>query len=468
MKKTLLGRLLTTYFSIFVVAVVCLSLVLTFAYREHAFGEKRKVLEKAAYEVGRTLETWSGEAGSSGELGRTLDTLGYMTDSKIYVLRLDREDLAGKGDLGLGAVWDEGHLVEDLNRILEGKTVFRKSRYISGFETHMVLQGVPWRRDGKVFGAVLLFSPVDEIRRDTTRLVLFIWTTAFGVILLGGLFIWLTARRISKPVKEMERASRHLAEGKAVGDIRAETEDEVGRLARTFNTMKSQLLETEAMRKSFIASVSHDLRTPLTSIRGYVDGMLEGVIKAEDHQRYLAVIRHETDRLDRMTSDILQAAQIQSGRLELHKRPLEAAAVINHILEELKASAEVKGIFLKGEAAEGVVVHADWDRLLQILGNIAGNAVKYTGEGGEILVKAFREASGVVFSVRDTGMGIPPEELPLVFEPFYRADKSRGVHGNGSGLGLNIAKSLVELHGGTIRAESVPGEGTEIIFWLPE
>lgn len=468
MKKTLLGRLLTTYLSIFIAAVVCLSLVLTFAYREHAFGEKRKALENAAYEVNRVLETWPGENGSSGELGRTLDTLGYMTDSKIYVLRLSREDLAGKDDLGLGAIWDEGNLTEDLKKILEGEPVFRKSRYMSGFDTHMVLEGAPWRRDGKVVGAVLLFSPVDEIRRDTMKLVLFIWLTAFGVILLGGFFIWLTARRISRPVKEMERASRLLAQGKPVGDIRSETDDEVGRLARTFNAMKRQLEETEEMRRSFIASVSHDLRTPLTSIRGYVDGMLEGVIKEEDHQRYLSVIRQETDRLDRMTRDILQAAQIQSGRLDLYKRPLEAGMVVDHVLNELKISAEEKAVSLRVEAPEGVLVHADWDRLLQILGNIMGNAVKYTGEGGEILVRAFRQADGVAFSVRDTGVGIPTEELSRIFEPFYRADKSRSVLGNGSGLGLNIAKSLVELHGGTIRAESVPGEGTEIIFWLPD
>ncbi len=232
--------------------------------------------------------------------------------------------------------------------------------------------------------------------------------------------------------------------------------------------MKRQLAETEEIRSSFIANVSHDLRTPLTSINGFVEGMLDGIIKIEDYPKYLKIIKSETGRLNRLTSDILQTAKIQSGKIELNKQYIHASEMFVSVVEKMKKLAEEKSISITVECDEETIVHADGDRLYQVLDNVIGNAIKYTVIGGGIRLKAMYVGSGVEFSISDTGEGISEENLLHVFERFYRTDKSRSSVNGGSGLGLSIAKNLVELHGGSIRAESIQGDGTTIIFDIPK
>ena len=468
MAKTMFKRLLVTYLSILIVAIVVLSLALTFIYRGYAFNEKKRMLKNAAYDVNQQLEDWTDGKISQKELNQTVDSAGYITDSKIYVVRLEKEAFENAENFNLGEDLEEKYLIEDLGRILDGEAVFRRDQYSSKFGMRVVFSGVPWEGTDGISGAILMFSPVDEINRNANKMNLVIWATAFGFIVLGGFIILLTSRRISRPVKEMELAARKLASGEPAEDIFAGTQDEVGQLAQTFNSMKRQLAETEENRNSFIANVSHDLRTPLTSINGFVEGMLDGIIKVEDYPKYLRIIKNETGRLNRLTADILQTAKIQSGKIELNKQHIYAGEILVSLVEKMKKLAGEKSISILVECDEETIVHADGDRLYQVLDNIIGNAIKYTVIGGEIRLKAMYVGSGVEFRISDTGEGISEENLLRVFERFYRTDKSRSSVNGGSGLGLSIAKNLVELHGGSIRAESKQGDGTTIIFDIPK
>jgi signal transduction histidine kinase len=450
-------RLLVTYLSILIVAIVVLSLALTFIYRGYAFSEKRRMLKNAAYDVNQQLEDWTEGKISQKELNQTVDSAGYITDSKIYVVRLEKEAFENAESFTLGEDLEEKYLIEDLGRILDGETVFRRDQYSSKFGMRVVFSGVPWTGTDGISGAILMFSPVNEINRNANKMNLVIWATAFGFIMLGGFIILITSQRISRPVKEMELAARKLAAGEIAEDIHTITEDEIGQLA-----------ETEEIRSSFIANVSHDLRTPLTSINGFVEGMLDGIIKIEDYPKYLKIIKSETGRLNRLTSDILQTAKIQSGKIELNKQYIHASEMFVSVVEKMKKLAEEKSISITVECDEETIVHADGDRLYQVLDNVIGNAIKYTEIGGGIRLKAMYVGSGVEFSISDTGEGISEENLLHIFERFYRTDKSRSSVNGGSGLGLSIAKNLVELHGGSIRAESIQGDGTTIIFDIPK
>ncbi len=467
MAKSLFKRLLWTYLSILVVAIVVLSLALTFIHRGYAFNEKKRMLENAAYDISGQLANWTDGGISQKELNRTVDSAGYITDSKIYVLRLEKEALANIESLNISGDLDEKYLFDDLRRIIDGETVFRRNQHSEKFGTRVVFLGVPWRQKDGISGAILMFSPVNEINRNAAKMNYVIWISAIGFILLGGFIILMTSKKISSPIKEMEIAARKLSEGEDSEDIHANTDDEIGRLAETFNSMKRQLAETEKIRNSFIASVSHDLRTPLTSINGFVDGILDGVIKAEDYPKYFSIIKSETSRLNRLTSDILQTAKIQSGKMELERHEIPAGKLLKSVAENMKALIDEKSISIEIECGEDEIVNADEDRLYQVLENIVGNSIKFTGRGGEIFLKAESTQNGTVFSVKDTGEGIPEGDLDRIFEKFYRADESRNAANGGSGLGLNIAKTLVELHGGSIRAVSSAGDGAEIIFDIP-
>lgn len=465
MFKTLFKRLLVTYLAIIIGIITILSMVITMIYEQYVFDEKQKDLENTAYKVSQLVNGLDKKNITSDQLSTSLDSMGYITDSKIYVVRVDKSSLENKS-IKLGEELEDNYLIKDLRKILDGKKVFRRDQYSKNFDMYVVFVGVPWKDDTGICGAILLFSPVNEIKSNIAMLNLIIWCTAVVFIAISAVIIYFNSQRISRPIKEMEQAAGRLASGEDSSDIAIDSQDEIGNLAKTFNYMKRQLADTEKMRREFIANVSHDLRTPLTSIRGFVEGMLDGLVKPQDYNKYLNIIKEETDRLTRLTSEILQLAKIQSGSIKLFKEELCVRDIIDVVMNSAAVLAKEKNISVSADCDKAIYINADSDKLKQILVNIIGNAIKYTREGGVVHIRAREKGGKVEFSVKDTGIGIPEEELPFIFEKFYRVDKSRQSHQGGTGLGLNIVKGLVELHGGKIWATSQLGSGTEIIFEL--
>ncbi len=468
MFKSIFKNLLVTYLTIFIAVIATLSLILSILYSRYIFSEKQANLENAAHKINQSANDYYEDKISMKELESTLDSLGFITDSKIYLVKLDKKSLSSPQTLKIGEGLEESYLLDDLKKILDGKAVFRRNQYSDKFDTYMVFTGVPWKTGSDIEGAVLLFSPVSRVTNNIAQINLVIWLTALIFMISGSIVIYLNSLRISQPVKEIEKAAMKLAAGENVPDLPVKSRDEVGRLSGTFNDMKHKLLETEKMRKDFIANVSHDLRTPLTSINGFVEGMLDGLVKPEDTRKYLTIIQSETNRLTRLTSDILQLAKIQSGSMALSKERLKAYEVVNSVIDSVKSLSDEKRIGFSLQCDDSAVVSADRDKLQQILTNIIGNAVQYSPIDGRISVRIEESDQKMRFTVSDNGIGIPPEDLPFIFEKFYRVDKSRQSAKGGTGLGLNIAKSLVELHGGSIRASSEAGKGTEIMFELPK
>jgi len=287
---------------------------------------------------------------------------------------------------------------------------------------------------------------------------------AFLTAVLVSLFV---TRRIVAPIQAMRRASARIADGRYGERVPATSEDELGQLAVQFNRMAEILERTEQMRRDLIADVAHELRTPLAGITGYVEAMLDGVMAAQPET--MRRLHREATRLQRLVDDLQELSRVEAGQVPLHPRRVNVRELVEAGASRLRPQFDEKGVALQIDAASGLpAILADSDRVAQVLTNLLGNALQYTPPGGRVEVHLRPLDGAVVIAVRDTGIGIPPEHLPHVFDRFYRVDRSRARASGGSGIGLTIVRHLVEAHGGTVRAESAgPGRGSTFTVTLP-
>lgn len=291
---------------------------------------------------------------------------------------------------------------------------------------------------------------------------------AFAAAVIASLLV---TRQMSKPVQELNTASQKIAEGNYQERVnipgKANQRDEIGSLAANFNQMAGQLEKTETMRRQLIGDVAHELRTPLASIKGSMEGLIDEVLSPspETYQK----IYQEANRMQRIIDDLQNLSRVESGNYELDIAQIQIAPVIESAIRTLQSQYEDKNVSLESQIETNLPnTTADPVRIQQVLINLIGNALQYTPEGGHVLVSAVHEGSEILVKVRDDGIGLTPEDLELIFNRFYRVDKSRSRAGGGSGIGLTISKHLVEAHGGKIWAESDgEGQGSAFIFTLP-
>lgn len=290
----------------------------------------------------------------------------------------------------------------------------------------------------------------------------------FAAMLAALALSFLFSRSVVAPVLVMSRATQRIADGRYDERVQAVGEDELAQLALHFNQMAERLDQIEAMRRRLIGDVSHELRTPLTAIKGSMEGLMDGVLPADDET--YQQIHAEADRLNRLVDDLQELSRVEAHAYQLDFHSLDVFSLVQTVTKRLMPQAESKHISLDFELTPDLPpVLADEDRAIQILTNLTGNALQYTPEGGHITISTKQTNNDVQFSVRDTGIGIPPEHLPHIFDRFYRVDKSRSRQaGGGSGIGLTIARALVEAHGGMIWVESQgDGKGSNFNFTLP-
>jgi len=331
--------------------------------------------------------------------------------------------------------------------------------------------GVPILYEGKLVGTLLSsrslsYSGLEQNFLNQVNQGL-LWTLLAAVFVVSLLSL-LMSGNFTRPIKALTTASRNLAEGKRTQLVEVGSSDELGELGESFNRMSLEIENAERLRKQMTADVAHDLRTPLTVIGGYVEAARDGALDLTPER--LDVIGLEVNRLNRLVSDLRTMSQSDSGELLISREAVDPALLLSKIGEVFRLQTEQKGISLAVEAAEGLPAFSgDEGRLMQVLENLVANAIRHTPTGGEISLKVSEEAKNhkLLFSVADSGEGIPEEELPLIFERFHRVDKSRHADSNQSGLGLAIARAIVEAHGGKIWAESTRGVGTTIRFEIP-
>lgn len=467
MFKSLFAKLVAGYLIIFIFTLAAFSAAMSFIYQEFVFMEKEKALELGGKEVSRQIISYKmGNIGRE-DLETTMDSVGYVMDSRIYALELDKESLHNQLD-SLNESGTGSNLVSDLSKIMEGQEVFRKQEYSIELDSYVVFHGMPWEINGEVQGAILQYSPVEKIRSGIMKMYLQIFGIGAAISVLSAIVIYCYSANVSKPLRAMEKAASQLASGQTVEDIEVvSANDEVGRLVVAFNTMKQKLEQVENVRRDFIAGISHELRTPLTSILGFVQGLQDGLVPKDEVPVTLNIIQDETRRMINLTGEILDLVKLESGPGELYMERFRVFEAMAFIVGSLNINEKKPGLSVEMICPEDVYVYADADRFRQIMLNLLSNAIKYTDAPGKILVEVKDQESFTEFSVADSGIGIDAEEIGFVFERFYRTDKSRHSNTGGAGLGLNVAKALVEQHGGEIGIESKLGEGTRVWFTIP-
>lgn len=282
--------------------------------------------------------------------------------------------------------------------------------------------------------------------------------------LLVSLFL---SRRIVAPLRNLTDASQRLTDGHYDERVQVNGTDEIAQLAARFNQMAAQLEQVESMRRQLIGDVTHELRTPLTSIKGYMEGLVDGVLPSIPET--FNQIHHEADRLSRLVDDLQELSRVEAKAYSLDFRSVAVSNLVQTTIKRLSPQATAKRIRLRSSLpADLPHIQADEDRITQVLVNLVANAIQYTPEDGDVTISAACHEDEIYISVKDTGIGIPPEHLANLFTRFYRVDKSRSRNaGGGSGIGLTIAKHLVEAHGGRMWAQSAgEGQGSTFSFSL--
>lgn len=322
-----------------------------------------------------------------------------------------------------------------------------------------VMGGMMGRTGGAAEGAI-----TRAFMETVAYSLVFSSAVSIAVAIAASLFV---SRRLVAPIRRLAEASGRIAAGHYAERVFQPAGDEVGELADSFNQMATSLEATEQRRVALIGDVAHELRTPLATIEGYAEGLIDGVVEAGPET--FALLHTEADRLRRLVDDLQELSRAEAHQLPLHPRPASPSDLVAVVRERLARQFEDKGVTLSIEGPEGMpAVQADEGRTVQVLTNLLGNALRYTSAGGRVEL-AVRGAGGFVeFTITDTGIGIAPDHLPHVFERFYRADRSRSRAAGGSGIGLTITKHLVEAQGGSINAHSAGlGHGATFIFTLP-
>ena len=331
----------------------------------------------------------------------------------------------------------------------------------------MVTIGVPWTySDGHVVGAVLLHISTESLRVSLSDLLPQILPTALLTLVVGTLISLFLARGQIRPLREIDNAVRGFTKGDLTRRVELHCGGELEDLGNSINRMAGELSQLEDSRRNFVAAVSHELRSPLTCMRGYVDAMLDGTIEHEDIPKYLQIVRDETNRLTDLVRDLLDMSRFESGKFPLQIAPFDANEMIRRILINFEPRIEEKHIDVQVEfEGEHCFVSGDANRVNQVVSNLVDNALKFMSDSGTLTVKTQLVDRQVVFTVQNDGEVIAERDLPHIFERFYKADKAH-TSGMGTGLGLAICKMIIQEHGSEIHVHSRPGD-TAFDFALP-
>ena len=284
-------------------------------------------------------------------------------------------------------------------------------------------------------------------------------------VVLAGLFSYSQ----TYPLKQMSLQARKFAKGDFTGRLPVAGHDEIAQLTKSFNDMADALEKEESVRRDFIANISHELKTPMTTISGFIDGILDGTIPPVKQNHYLEIVSEEIGRLSRLVASMLSLARIDSGKTQLYKTDFMLSETMVNILTTFEDRLIEKDIKIKGlETADGIQVHGDQTLMHQVLYNLFENATKFTPQDGIITFKFEVNDNRLYFSIKNTGKGIAKEDLPFIFDKFYKTDKSRSEDKKSMGLGLYIVKTIITLHGGEIVVTSDVDRETCFSAWIPE
>ena len=467
MRKTLYLKLILAYIIFGLFGFVVVATFVSNMTMDHLKKEQADSLYREATLIANTyaVDLYRNEV-SLEAVKMQLDALDTYLDATLWII-----NPSGR------MILDSSSPVDVENEIVIenfDSTVTSGSNYVIGdffhtFQQDMLSVFAPITADYKVKGYVVIHKPISSIQAAANSMLTISYLMLVILFLLSLIILIFFTEIVYIPLRKITEATEQYASGNMHYEFSVESEDEMGYLAASLSYMASEIARSEDDQKKFIANVSHDFRSPLTSIKGYLEAMIDGTIPPEMHEKYLSIVLNETERLTKLTNSLLTLNNLNTKGIMLNKSDFDINGIIRNVAASFEGTCRERTIAIELVlTGDQMYVFADVDKIQQVLYNLLDNAIKFSHHDSIIKMETTEKYNKIFVSVKDSGIGIPKDDLKLIWDRFYKSDSSRGKDKKGTGLGLSITKEIIRSHGENINVISTEGVGTEFIFSLPK
>ena len=511
MKKSLSMRLMYSYMGLIVIIIVGISVGLSYLITDYFFRTKETELNQKGGEVALIVRYFNASGASSAMLSQYLTSVDQLIGARIWVfdsnyrlinasetMRDMEKDLRTAHDMPSAGANDpssrrKGSSVEAIDQQLrEGgplhdkvksilSSVYERNRvnarlFHPYYKEQVLLVGLPMEDSHQeITGAILLAAPIDGLNRVLRDIYIYTIIVGIAALVISVIIVSGLTRRLVRPLVDMKNSAKAIASGDYSLKVVVDGEDEVADLGRSLNSLGRDLeqfvLKTnkmEKLRRDFVANVSHELRMPITIIQGYNQAILDGTVTdPDDIKKYRKLIDNETQRLERLINELLEISRLQRKENE-EMEPVPLGEITENVVSMMEVRAQKRDIRLERYLDDNLMVMGNGDRLFQLVMILGDNAMKYSPDSSSIVFQVLpSRTGGAVLTVTDHGYGIPQEDLPYIWERFYKVDKSHSRHIPGTGLGLAIAKEIIRIHKAKVQVQSEVGKGTTFMITFP-
>lgn len=470
MIKTIFGKIMLLFMAIIMVSLFISGMMMSWVVRNAYLDDSEQQMLSVANDVDTLLSFYKSNYLTFNQMAAQILVKAETNKDVIWIVNSDGTVWQAVDPSGQTSVTNEEiqmyfeDMIAELQKGNAVKVVTEESNF---FNTPVITVAKPVMSDTAVTGYVFVHKKIGELEASLMAMYRQIVLAACISAALGIILTYLFSKSMLRPLSVVNTGAKQLAKGRFDIRLDVSSKDEIGQLADTFNSVASELRKYEATRESLVANVSHELRSPLTSMQGLLQGVIDGTIPREEAQHYLGVVLDETKRLGLLISDMLDLAKIESGQFPMQIEKVELSELLRRTLITFESKIEAKRLEVSVDLPdEKQYVYADENRLKQVLHNVIENAIKFVNEGGELKVSTSATEASIFVNINNSGEPIPREDLPYLFDRFYKIDKSHSRAKEGTGIGLSIVKNILKEHGQKIWVTSNAQDGTTFTFTL--
>ena len=461
MRSRLTWKFLLGYLALGLFSYALIASVSSWMIEQHTINRLGHAIYDEAYYLSNIVSNHDPELEDMAFLAREAGGVSTYTDAEVWFTTPEGRIIYCYPSPRVG------QLISDFDPADRSGSLYSLGTFYGIFPDEVITATVPVINGFSISGYVILHLGMDAVHEQTQGLLRIVYITGAVIYIASFIFLVMLRVMVENPLEKISRAAKEYSEGNLDYRIDISKYDEMGQLAATLNTMSSEIKDAEDTQRKFVSNISHDFRSPLTSIKGYLEAMLDGTIPPEKHAHYLEVVLHETERLQKMTQTTLQLQSIEANGRMLDMEDFDINDLIRDTAASFEGSCVARGLVLDLTfEEEHLRVRADKSKISQVLYNLIDNAIKFSEDENDIWVETYTKGGKCFVSVKDAGAGIPAKELPKIWNRFYKGDSSRGINKNSTGLGLAISREIIQNHGQTIDVISTEGAGSEFIFTL--
>ena len=466
MRKTLYLKFILAYFIFGFFGFVVVASFVNSMTMEHLKREKADALYREATLIANTYasDLYNNET-SLDTVKKQLDALDTYLSANLWIINPSgRMVLDSQAPVDL----ENETVISDFDPTITGNSYYTVGNFFGSFSEEQLSVFAPITSDYKVRGYVVIHYPMSNLVASCNSLLNISYLMLIILFLLSMIILIFFTEMVYLPLRKITEATEQYAAGNMHYEFQIDSEDEIGYLGATISYMASEIARSEDDQKKFVANVSHDFRSPLTSIKGYLEAMLDGTIPPELYEKYLTIVLNETERLTKLTNSLLTLNNLNTKGMLLDKSIFDINKVIRNTAASFEGTCKRKAIAIELIlTGDELFVTADVGKIQQVLYNLLDNAIKFSHPDSIIKIETNEKHNKVFVSVKDSGIGIPKDDQKLIWDRFYKSDLSRGKDKKGTGLGLSITKEIIQAHGEHINVISTEGVGSEFIFSLP-